>query len=187
MVTAYTYLQGQWLNSTFHLSEFACVSLTHLMSATNAVLPGTPNAALVITAGSSAPHCLKEFFTLESKVKLRARLSCKWNTDRIILGVDSWPGNKACAELFEHYLSPRKDCPINAAPRQCFHQHSYSSLVSSEGLFSFLIITIRSCLKTSFPDAIELCPVKVNNQVNERTYFHPHWNETLINPGINQY
>lgn len=75
------------------------------MSAINAVLPGALSAALVIAAGSSAPHCLKESFKLESKVKLGAQLSWKWNTDRITLGVNSWPGSKACAEFFERYLS----------------------------------------------------------------------------------
>lgn len=72
------------------------VSLTHLMSAINAVLPGTLSAALPIPAGRSVPH---------SKVKLRARLSWKWDTNRITLDLNSWPGSKACAKCFGHCLS----------------------------------------------------------------------------------
>lgn len=85
----------------------------------------------------------------------------------------------------------RKHSGVCAAPRWCFHQHSYSSLPSSEEWFSFLTIAVKSCLNLSFLGAIELCPgkvcVHVSSQVNEILDFHPHWNATLIKSGIKQY
>lgn len=142
------YLPTGTVAQPLFLPEWICLCLSPIWW-----LPGTLSAALVITAGSSVPHW-------NNPSNWRARLSWKWNTNRITLDVSGQVVKLVLNALSIAWAS-RKGCAINAAPKQCFHQHSYSSLASSERLFRFLIITIRSWLKTSFPDTIELCPVKV--------------------------